>query len=101
MNRRPTLPMLTDRDWDRLSRYVIGDASAEEAESTRGWVAADSSRRELVEQLTQAWDAAKVDDGTDDETWDTAAAWRNLGSRAVETTAARSRPAETSLGLRV
>jgi transmembrane sensor len=39
--------------WEALARFITGESSAEEAESVRRWLAADSARQELLNSLSR------------------------------------------------
>src|SRR5205814_2558939 len=67
--------MLDDTtDGPRLTRYIAGECTPEEAEEIRRWIAADPSRGELVEGLTQVWEAT----GRVATRWDVDAVWRDF-----------------------
>src|SRR5256714_1638705 len=44
-------PKFSSDEWERIARYLTGEASAAEAQSTRAWVEADPRRVELVRLL--------------------------------------------------
>src|SRR6202171_2635534 len=41
-------------DWDRIARYLAGEAEPREAESTRRWLEADAERLAMVNTLQAA-----------------------------------------------
>ena len=52
-------------DWERIARYVTGDATAEEAQATQRWVEADSHRGEVVRVLESILANVPRDDASD------------------------------------
>jgi transmembrane sensor len=74
-----TLPnmMLDDHDWQRLARYVAGETSGDERESTRAWLESDAARRELHARMKEAWDVARVDESR----WDSRRSWDRMRAR--------------------
>jgi transmembrane sensor len=64
--------MVDDIDGPRLTRYIAGECSAQEAEEIRRWIAADPSRGELVDSLQRVWEAT----GRAAARWDVDAVWR-------------------------
>src|SRR4030088_2025444 len=45
---------IAPEDWDRVARYLAGEAEPREAESTRRWLEADAERLALVNALQTA-----------------------------------------------
>lgn len=45
---------ITADDWERIARYITGEASASEAEVSRRWIAADPRRARVVQLLESA-----------------------------------------------
>src|SRR5258708_30737978 len=85
--------MLDDTiDGPRLARYIAGECSPQEAEEIRRWIAADPSRAELVEGLTQVWEVT----GRVAAHWDVDAVWREfVAARAArQVRPLRAGPAE-------
>lgn len=76
--------MIDERD---LLRLIEGDCSPDEAAVIQAWVAADSKRGELLDELRTVW----LLTGTDKRTWDVATARRRLirsyNARSVESRA--------------
>jgi transmembrane sensor len=50
-NRDSNPSNISPDDWERIARYITGEASSAELEATRAWVEADSRRRAVVELL--------------------------------------------------
>jgi transmembrane sensor len=61
-----------DLPWNDLARYFAGELPADEAADLERWIAADSQRAELVEELRHLWTAT----GELRQTWDAEAALR-------------------------
>ena len=73
---------MTDHfDWDRLARYVSGEAGATERADIEKWAAATESNRAMLESLRRRWNAAG--DGAE---WNVDAAWSRLAPRLREVT---------------
>lgn len=47
-------PKIAPEDWDRIARYLAGEAEPREAESTRRWLEADDERLAMVNALQAA-----------------------------------------------
>src|ERR1700704_6480713 len=45
---------IAPEDWDRVARYLAGEAEPREAESTRRWLEADAERLAMVNALQAA-----------------------------------------------
>src|ERR1700716_350998 len=45
---------IAPEDWDRIARYLAGEAEPREAESTRRWLEADAERLAMVNALQAA-----------------------------------------------
>jgi transmembrane sensor len=73
-----------DIDGLRLTRYVSGQCTADEAAAIRRWVAADASRERLIAELEAAWNAGG---GTPYE-WGIDEGWRRFDAARR----ARNRP---------
>src|SRR5688572_27549880 len=68
---------MTDHfDWDRLARYVSGEAGATERADIERWAAGSDANRAMLESLKRRWNAAG--DGT---SWNVDAAWSKLAPR--------------------
>src|SRR4051812_46863968 len=50
-NRDSNPSNISPDDWERIARYITGEASSAESEATRGWLEADSHRRAVVDLL--------------------------------------------------
>src|SRR3954463_11379137 len=50
-NRDSNPSNISPDEWERIARYITGEASSAESEATRAWVEADSHRRAVVELL--------------------------------------------------
>lgn len=69
---------MTDyHDWDKLTRFLRGDATTEEAAEMRRWMAEDPSRQAYLDSLERVWEASAV---ISDE-WDVERAVRALSER--------------------
>ncbi len=64
---------LPDDDYDRLARYVSGEATAVERAETERWAAADADRRAALSEMQRAWRTPAVD-----PSWDVDAAWAKV-----------------------
>ena len=67
-------------DWERLARYVSGEASAAESAEVTRWMADDASHRELVASLERRWQSS----GSPIEV-DVDVAWSRLAARLPAT----------------
>src|ERR1051325_3365049 len=89
MTRKRALPLMDDHDWERLARYVTGEASGAESAATTAWINADDTRRELYERMRSAWAAQKDTEGGTAEAgagmWDSTAAWRQIDPQLFAT----------------
>ncbi|MEP7347405.1 MAG: FecR domain-containing protein, partial [Gemmatimonadaceae bacterium] len=57
-------------DWDRLARYVSGEATAAEAEEVDRWAASDEGRQRLLASVERRWQAAATPSAFDvDRAW--------------------------------
>ncbi len=63
-------------DWDRLARYVTGEASSEERREVELWARATPVNREALETVKRQWQGAQ-----DRVTWDVDRAWMRLHTR--------------------
>src|SRR5436305_7633443 len=54
-------------DWERIARYITGEANAAETEATRLWIDADSDRRAVVRLLETVQANVARDEPTDVE----------------------------------
>src|SRR5437868_11742831 len=70
-------------DWERIARYVTGEAGGNEAESTRGWIESDPHRADVVRQLESIVASQPVDDVAD---IDVESALANVKTRMREPT---------------
>jgi len=52
-------------EWERIARYLTGEASSSEAEATRRWVEADRHRAEMVRLLESVLANVSRDDSSD------------------------------------
>ena len=52
---------MSPQDWERIARYVTGEAVGGEAETTRRWVEADPHRGDVVRLLESFLDDHKGD----------------------------------------
>lgn len=55
---------ITPDDWERIARYVTGEAVVSEAETTRRWIDADPHRGDVV-RLLESIIASRADDSPD------------------------------------
>jgi transmembrane sensor len=68
---------MTDHfDWDRLARYVSGEAGATERADIERWAEASQANRAMLESLRRRWDAAG-----DGAQWNVDAAWSRFAPR--------------------
>lgn len=52
-------------EWERIARYLTGEAGSGEAEATRGWIEADPHRVKVVRLLESVLDNVSRDDSSD------------------------------------
>src|SRR5262245_30763845 len=76
-----------DLDWACLLRYLVGEASAEDEQWVKRWIAADPGRRELLDRARGNWKAAR-DRGL--PTWNTELSLRKLRARIERRTMRRA-----------
>jgi transmembrane sensor len=50
--------MMTEQDWERLARYVSGEASSAERAEVERWVAASTEHKAMLDSLERRWAAA-------------------------------------------
>ena len=96
MRKRDALAMIDDRDWERLARYVTGESSQDEAESTKRWLEGDSARERIYEGMKAGWEAASEDGneyGVESPQWNTQAAWAKALPRLTAAPATHATPA--------
>jgi ferric-dicitrate binding protein FerR (iron transport regulator) len=67
-----------DHDWERLARYLAGESSKAERAEVDAWLAADSTRRELLARLKPGWELAGR--GADEPATDVDAAWSRMSA---------------------
>jgi transmembrane sensor len=58
-------PKIAPDDWDRIARYLAGEAEPHEMEATAHWVAADAERAAMVNALQSALANVSRDDAAD------------------------------------
>jgi ferric-dicitrate binding protein FerR (iron transport regulator) len=71
--------MTDEIDWDRLARYVSGEATAHEREGIERWASADPARLALLHSLEGRWRATRSP-----ETWDVDRAWSRMAAKLAE-----------------
>lgn len=59
-------------DWQRITRYALGECSAEEAVATRAWIEADPERKAAADDLIRIADSGPT------PIFDAATAWQRL-----------------------
>lgn len=69
--------MTDDNEWERLARYFAGECTPDETDEVRRWIEADPKRRQLVDEMRVAWQAAEAPTTS----WDTPASWHRLAAR--------------------
>src|ERR1700687_2256577 len=57
---------IAPEDWDRVARYLAGEAEPREAESTRRWLEADAERLAMVNALQSALENVSREDSRPD-----------------------------------
>ncbi|HEY8833511.1 MAG TPA: FecR domain-containing protein [Gemmatimonadaceae bacterium] len=72
---------IAPEDWDRIARYLAGEAESREAESTKRWLEADAERLAMVNALQ----AALVNVSREDSRPDVEGALRKVKSRFDQT----------------
>jgi ferric-dicitrate binding protein FerR (iron transport regulator) len=72
--------MTEEIDWERLARYVSGEATAAERGEIERWVAADPARQALVDSLAGRWQAARSP-----ESWNVDRAWSQMSAKLAAT----------------
>lgn len=70
-----SIDQLSDDDYDRLARYVSGEASAVERAATERWAAGDAERRAVLSDMQLAWRTPSLDPA-----WDVDAAWGKVAA---------------------
>jgi ferric-dicitrate binding protein FerR (iron transport regulator) len=65
--------MMDQMDWDRLARYVSGEAGADERQAVERWAAQSPGNGAMLDAARRRWNAA-IEPGT----WDVDAAWKRL-----------------------
>ena len=58
-------PGIGPDDWDRIARYLTGEADARETEATRRWLSADAERLSMVNALERALSNVSREDTSD------------------------------------
>lgn len=80
--------MCDTTDWTRITRFVSGECTAEEAAATKAWLAADAERLELAERLQHIWEATETLDGDADADFfcaeEAERSWERLEARMDE-----------------
>ena len=80
--------MCDTTDWTRITRYVSGECTADEAAATKAWLAADAERRALAERLQDIWEATEAIDGAADADFfcadEAERSWKRLEARMDE-----------------
>lgn len=71
--------MQDDTDWERLARYVSGEASTAERSDIERWAAEDAGRRALLDSLARRWRAAGGQTSHDVD-----AAWARFATRLAQ-----------------
>ena len=71
--------LLSDDDYERLARYVSGEASAHERTEIERWVADVAERRSALDALQAAWTATAAA-----PEWNVERAWARVSSRLHE-----------------
>ena len=71
--------MSEEIDWERLARYVSGEATPAERGEVERWAAANPEHRTLLDSLAGRWNASRSPD-----TWDVDGAWSRLAPRLAE-----------------
>lgn len=71
--------MSEEIDWERLARYLSGEATPAERGEVERWAATDLENRALLDSLAGRWNAARSPG-----TWDLDAAWSRLAPRLAE-----------------
>lgn len=79
--------MSEEFDWERLARYVSGEATPAERGEVERWAAANAENRALLDSLGARWGAARSPD-----TWNVDAAWSRLAPQLREAAPRTSAP---------
>lgn len=87
---QPTYLMSEGIDWERLARYVSGEATSAERGEVERWAGTAPENRALLESLAGRWRAARSPD-----TWNVDAAWARLALRLAEPVAPAAAPDTT------
>ena len=74
-------PDISADEWERIARYVTGEAGSSEAEATRGWIESDPHRVKLVRLLESVIANVSREDSSD---IDVESALSHVKSRIVE-----------------
>jgi len=70
--------MVDEQSLNRITRYALGECSAEEAVETRAWIEADPERKALAEELSRLIDAGPA------SVWSAEAAWQRFREEVIE-----------------
>lgn len=61
--------------WDKLGKYIAGEASPKERQVVEAWIEADPDHAELFKELQDIWDKEQK------EEWDVDSAWENVSGK--------------------
>src|SRR5688500_18193437 len=78
--------MMDDQEWNRVARYITGEATPDERDAVRRWIDADNARAELLNEMSRTWKVAKVDPNE----WDVRSALTQVKSKFGEKPSPRS-----------
>src|SRR5690625_2985347 len=70
--------MKKDIPWDKLGKYISGEAFREERKAVEMWVESDPEHAELLEELQNIWNSKQK------EEWDVDSAWENISESLID-----------------
>lgn len=71
---KKNLSMDQNIDWDLLAKYIFGECSEEEEAEVQTWIAEDTARKALVDELRQVWETTDRPPAQ----WDMDALWGRI-----------------------
>src|SRR5690625_1996681 len=70
--------MKKDIPWDKLGKYISGEAFREERKAVEMWVESDPEHAKLFEELQDIWETSQK------EEWDVDSAWENISGQLMD-----------------
>ncbi|WP_073059228.1 FecR domain-containing protein [Fodinibius roseus] len=63
--------------WDKVGKYISGEASSKQRKEVEAWIEADPDHAELFEELKDIWESKQ------EEEWDVDLAWENISGKLI------------------